>query len=151
MIFTGPIIMHDWRKPLAERKASRKYCGPYQWTPAKPGTGRGFYQACKGLQMDRAGSSFDLRLIEADELLPFSGRRPTAYWCDEYGHDKLTPIVARLPRGRGFLAGWTMGNGMCASLDATIYTDEMDAAYAAHSEAESAAEYMRDNQDNGEE
>lgn len=142
------ITLINYRRPLAERAKSRKVCGPYRWRPAKVGTGRGFYQASKGLFMDPGGSSFDLRLEEANNILPSYSRtaRSDGYYCDQFGDATLTPIVARLPKGRGFLAGWTMGAGMCASLDATIYADAESAAYAAHSIAENDAEREREYQ-----
>ncbi len=138
------ITMIDYARPLAERAKARKTCGPYTWAPAKPGNGRGFYQSSKGLYMDRHGSSLDLRLEEANDHL--RGTRlafTTGYYCDEFGDDTLQPIVARLPSRRGFLAGWTMGRGMCASLDSHIWETIEDAARAAHDEAAYWAEENR--------
>lgn len=136
------ITTHDLRKPLKARAATRKYAGPYRWRPTEPGKGRGFYQASKGLYMDPAGSSLDLRLEEANDHLTRSFRRPTAYWADEYGDTTLTPVIARLPHSRGFLAGWTMGAGMLGSLDGGVWEDAEDAARAAHDIAERDAERM---------
>jgi len=136
------IVLVDYRRPLAERAKARKSTGPYRWRPSQPGKGRGFYQASNSLSMDRAGSSFDLRLEPAGDHL--RGSRLAyinGYFCDPYGDgDTLQPIIARLPSGRGFLAGWTMGAGMCASLDAYIWETEEEAARAAHDMAESDAE-----------
>lgn len=127
---------------LRERLEMRKTCGPYRWTPAEPGQGRGFYQSSKGLWC--GDSTFDLRLVYANELLPwyFKLRRTEGYYVDM--DEILTPIVARLPHGRGFLAGWTMGPGMCASLDGHVWHDPESAARAAHQEAEQAAERERE-------
>lgn len=139
--FAGAI--HDFSRPMAERLKSREHTGPYYWTPAKPGTGRGFYQSSDYLAC--GDSTFDLRLDYANtHLREFRFARIEAYWCDSDGFTSLTPIVARLPHGRGFLAGWTMGKGMAASLDATIYGDISDAAIAAHDMAERDAENERD-------
>ncbi|SCY04420.1 hypothetical protein [Rhizobium sp. NFACC06-2] len=140
------ITMIDYSRPMAERIKSRKFCGPYRWTPSVPGSGRGFYQASHGLLMDRHGSSLNLRLEEANEHLGHSRLRfTTGYYADPYGEgDTLKPIIARLPRNRGFLAGWTMGEGMAASVSGTIYETEEEAAYAAHSEAEHDAERCRE-------
>lgn len=140
------IITHDRRKPMKVRAADRKFCGPYRWNPSEPGKGRGFYQDSKALRMDRAGSSFDLRLEYANDFLRGSRlARTVGYYAgDHYVSDMLQPIVARLPKGRGFLAGWTMGTGMCAALDATIWDTAEDAARAAHDEAERDAERMRE-------
>lgn len=134
------IITHDFQRPLRERAKARKFCGPYRWRPSEPGKGRGFYQACNGLHMDRAGSTLDLRLELANDCLPRSWRRPDAYWADDDGFTKLIPIVARLPHSRGFLAGWTMGEGMCASLEPEVFHEIEDAARAAHDAAEHQAE-----------
>jgi hypothetical protein len=140
-------VIHDFSKPLRARLAQREHTGPYYWTPSKPGTGRGFYQSSKGLFCDKAGSSFDLRLEEANDHLRESRlANINGYYCDEFGDSTLQPIIARLPHGRGFLAGWTMGRGMCASLDSDIYDDASDAARAAHSIAERDAERERDYQ-----
>jgi hypothetical protein len=134
------IKMIDYRKPLRERLESRKHCGPYIWEPAKVGNGRCFYQG-KGFEMDRHGSSFRLRIEEANEYLD---SRINGYYADNFQDTVMVPIIARLPHSRGFLAGWTMGSGMLASIDATIYDEPKDAAMAAHSMAEYDAERNRD-------
>lgn len=116
---------------LKERAEMRKVCGPYQWTPSEPGKGRGFYQSSKGLRM--GDSTFKLRLESANDSL--SGRLSMidGYFTDEdCSSDTLKPIIARLNHNRGFLAGWTMGKGMCASLDADVYETAEEAAMAAH-------------------
>lgn len=142
-----PITMIDYTRSLADRAKSRKVCGPYLWTPSDrrrgttrnlPLAGRGFYQASKGLRVDERGSTFDLRLDYANTHHPMNWRRNGAFSHD--GHDTFTAIVARLPNGRGFLAGWTLGAGMCATLDGTIWADIEDAARAAYDAAERACE-----------
>ena len=70
-------------------------------------------------------------------------RRITGYYADEFGDATLIPIVARLPRGRGWLAGYRADGdaGNYLVLDyADRYTDRADASNAAHQLAESAAE-----------
>ena len=139
------ITLIDYARPLKARAEARRCVGPYRWTPAKPGNGRGFYQASKGLYCDPRGSSFDLRLEEANNYLGGRLSQINGYYCDRDGDgDTLQPIIARLPHGRGFLAGWTMGAGMCASLDAYVYETPEDAAHAAHSMAENDAEKNRE-------
>lgn len=143
------IVMINYQRPLAERARSRKLCGPYHWTPAKPGTGRGFYQASRGLEMDCAGSTFALRLTLANDVLSEAGSHSrmqniNGYYCDAFQDQTLVPIVARLPSGRGFLAGWTMGAGMLGALDSTVWDDASEAARAAHDFADSEAEDMRE-------
>lgn len=136
------IVLHDTRKSLATRLRDRKYVGPYHWVPVKPGTGRSFYQDSNALECDRQ-STFDLRLRTADQYLDSRFRRPTAYFTDLEGIDSIAPIVALLPHGRGYLAGWTMGEGMLASLAPEIHRTAKDAALAAHDQAERDAERMR--------
>ena len=86
----------------------------------------------------------------ADEL-SFSPIKHTGWWIDEYQEEKIRGFVIRLNHGRGFLAGWSMGEGMCAELDSYIYDDEDAAAYAADSMAENAAlaerEYQEENRE----
>lgn len=136
------IILHDTTRPLAARLASRKVCGPYRWRPAAPNKGRGFY--CDDSEQCGDGS-IRLRLEDANEHLAGRLSHTSGYYCDADGHgDTLQPIIARLPRGRGFLAGWKMGPNMCATLAADVYLDETDAACAAHSMAESDAENERE-------
>ena len=126
------IVLHDFARPLAERAKSRKVCGPYRWTPTKPGSGRGFYMECgRSLRMARHGSGMQLRVVEVT--------RRGSQWSHEFG-DTFQAIVLRLPRSRGFLAGWTLGAGMCASVDSTIYDDADDASRAACDEAERACD-----------
>lgn len=140
------IVMINYSRPLAERAKSRKSVGPYRWRPtAAPSKGRGFYQASNSLAMDSRGSTFALRLISANDGLPSYSRlaQINGYYFNDDG-ETIEPIIARLPKGRGFLVGWTMGRGMCASLEATIYDDIGDAALAAHSDAEYAAEQQRE-------
>lgn len=142
-------IQHDLTAPLRARLKTRKGpCGPYFWHATRaPSNGRCFYSSCRdALVMDRAGSTLDLRLSWANPYL--TGQRVariTGYFCDMDGDgDTLRPIVATLPRSRGYLAGWTMGAGMLGNLDAKIYDTTEDAALAAHDMAERDAERNRE-------
>lgn len=138
------ITMIDYKKSLRQRADSRKYCGPYCWTPNdKPGSGIGFYCGKTVEEMDKRGSVIRLRIEEVGE----SRQGVKAYWCDDFGDETMTPIIARLPRGRGFLAGWSMGAGMCATLGGRVYEDEDEAKRAAHDEAEIGAEKEREHQE----
>lgn len=143
------IVMIDYGRPLAARLASRKYCGPYRWTPAAPGKGRGFYSGTSALDMDARGSGFRLRIEDANDHTRDRRNQVRGYYCDPDCIDTLQPIIARLPRGRGFLAGWTMGAGMCASIEGYVYPDAESAASAAHDVAEYAAEREREYQEEG--
>ena len=145
------IILHDYSKPLATR--TRKYTGPYRWKPSEPGKGRGFYMDSKRMICAPHGSGFDLRLEDANDLLPSHSRlsRINGYYINRYQDESLKPIVARLPHGRGFLAGWTMGQGMASSLDSYIWKDAEEAARAAHDLAESDADEMFEAEEDAEE
>lgn len=132
-----PITMIDYTRPLELRAAARKSVGPYSWTPVDrrwahwrnlPPTGRGFYQSSEGLWMDERGSTFELRL-------EFAG---ACYTSEQ--DQRFDAIIARLPNGRGFLAGWTMGAGMAAALDGRIWDTERDAERAAIDMTQDAAE-----------
>ena len=86
-----------------------------------------------------------LRYRWADEVCSRIGH--TGWYTDSFGDgDKIRGLVARLPHERGFLIGWSMGGGMCASFERAIYADEQEAARAADQMAEHAAERERDYQ-----
>jgi hypothetical protein len=63
------------------------------------------------------------------------------------GTEDMRGIVMRLPRGRGFLAGWSLGEGMSFSMSRRIYADEVAAARAADQMAERDAEKEREYQE----
>lgn len=137
------IITHDYRKPLKERLAARKYCGPYHHAPrdTTKSNGFGFYCASEELAMDKHGSICNLRLKLANDVISYSSlSRISGYYIDNHQDETLKPIIAILPHGKGFLAGWTLGQGMCAELGCYIYDNEQGAAMAAHVEAEYTAE-----------
>jgi hypothetical protein len=137
------ITMLDYSKPLAHRAKARKTCGPYRWTPRNNSNeGFGFYCGNNDLVMDRHGSICDLRLESANDLLPSYSRTShvDGYFCDSDCNETLKPIVARLPKKRGFLAGWTLGAQCCAELSTHVFDEPADAALSAHDEAERAAE-----------
>ena len=133
---------HVWTLPrgsMARRLAARNpvVCGNYYHCP-KPNSneGIGFYLASDG--------SPALRWQWADEVINLGHK---GWYSDEFGDSELIRgVVFRLPHGRGFLAGWSMGEGMGSSLDLGIYGDEESAAFAADSMAERAAEAAREYQ-----
>jgi hypothetical protein len=70
--------------------------------------------------------------------------RHTGWYADNFRDTKIRGLVFRLPHNKGFLIGWTMGKGMASGIDTDqIFDDEIDAAYAADSLAESIAEKER--------
>lgn len=127
--------------PAALRKkwAGHKFCGEYYHAPRPEtaGTGRGFY-------LESDGQPF-ARWKWADDVAPCDIPH-TGWFCNEYGDgEKIRGIVVFLPNRR-FLAGWSMGEGMASTIDATLYHSALDAAFAADSMAERAAEAERDYQ-----
>lgn len=131
------------RGSMAQRidRMRKPITGGY-FTAPKPGT-RG---ACFYLESDFMPG---LRWQWCDET---PARIDHAGWfCDESQDQKIRGIVMRLTNDRGFVAGWSMGEGMASYIETDyIYGDEISAAYAADSIAESAAEsereYQRDEQ-----
>jgi hypothetical protein len=72
MIFQT-ITLLDTARPLASRAKSRKYAGPYKWSPTRPNSGRGFYaESGAPLRMARHGAGLGLRLEYANDV--FDGR-----------------------------------------------------------------------------
>lgn len=126
---------------LAKRRASGPSpCGPYQTAPKPGASGALFYY----LESDFAPG---LRWQWADDV-DGAGIHHTGWHTDPHGDgDTIRGLVARLPHGRGFLAGWSMGESMASQLEtASVYADDVSAARAADSIAESAAESEREYQ-----
>lgn len=138
-------ILHDLEAPLSSRR--RTATGPYRWTPTPPMSGRGFYTECgtNDIVCARHGSGFTLRIEPADKHV--GGRLGMTSGYTTQDGDEFAPIVFRLPRGRGFMAGWTMGQGMASTLEPEIYDDIRDAAIAAYDAAEMARNREDDYQD----
>ena len=142
------IILRDLTRPVKDRgHAPYSACGPYMFDPAPSRMRREGWSSYT--DASETMTQFRLRYEDANEHLSYGcrERRITGYWTDKDGTgDTIKPVVFRLPRKRGWLAGWTMGVGMCASLDAGVFEDPKDAAYAAHDIADRAAERERDYQ-----
>lgn len=126
-------------KPASRLAAAKTRCtGPYYAAPVPNAGGAFFY-----LDSDFMPG---LRWEWADEI---EGARINhkGWFSDPYGDgETIRGIVFRLPKGRGFLAGWSMGEGMASEAESKIYADEIAAARAADSEAESVAEREREYQ-----
>lgn len=132
-------------KQRLEKRKTQTYpqyeTSPYfQSRPAINTDGRSFY-----LESDFAPG---LRWTYCDKVanvrIDHSG-----WFTDEYGEgDKIRGIVLRLPHGKGFLAGWTMGENMISEVEYDVYDREIECAYAADTFAERVAEKEREhNQD----
>lgn len=82
----------------------------------------------------------------ADEVVKSIGHK--GWYCEEdYQGDTIRGLVFRLPRSRGFLAGWSMGKSMASEVESGIYETEEAAARAADSLAEEVAEREREYQE----
>lgn len=68
------------------------------------------------------------------------------YTDDDGDSETIRGFVMHLPKGRGFLAGWSMGNGMASDLEYEIFDTEEEAARRADRNAEIAAEKEREYQ-----
>jgi hypothetical protein len=123
---------------LAEYKQTRgkRTCGPYYRTEPAPNPHGAFFY----LDSDFMPG---LRWEWCDEV---EGIRigHTGWFTDEYGGGKIRGLVMRLPRSRGFLAGWSMGENMASTLDYTVWDNAVDAARDADRMAERAAEEQRE-------
>lgn len=113
-------INAEKRKTLTQRLADFKAannriavpCGPYQCKQFATHDGLSFY-------LDDSATMPELRY-----------RLGESWGYDDC--DPMTAIVIRLPRGRGFLAGWTMGSGMISEVSRHVW----DGEHAAMTEAE---------------
>lgn len=85
-----------------------------------------------------------LRWRWADEVADLRHR---GWYCDEYGDIVLRGLVMRLPRQRGFIAGYSMGVGMISDVEYTIFGSEREAARYADGLAEIVADREREYQE----
>jgi hypothetical protein len=127
-------------KRLAEFKVTHGHrsCGPYYRDEPKPNSkGMSFYLDSDFMPL--------LRWTWCDEV-DGVGRSidHTGWFTNDFCDDKIRGIVMRLPHGRGFLPGWSMGEHMASSLEYDVYDDEVECAYAADQLAEYAAEAQRE-------
>lgn len=108
--------------------------GPYYHAPKPVGAnhGRGFY-------LDNHGMP-GLRWQWCDKVEDTTINHTGWFTDPDCIGEKIRGVVFTLPKGRGFLAGWSMGESMASELDCHVYETAAEAAYAADSEAEDAAE-----------
>jgi hypothetical protein len=122
---------------LKQRQGKNRVCGPY-YTTRKLITGK---HPGHSFYLDSDFQPFT-RWKWCDDINNSIGH--TGWYTDEYGDsDKIRGIVVLLPHAR-FLAGWSMGKGMASEIDGDVYDDETEAANAADSMAEYAAERQRE-------
>jgi len=123
-----------WRKRLEHMR--RPVTGGYYGSPSINGSGTTFY-----LEADFMP---DLRWKWCDEIVSRINHK--GWYSDEWQQDTIRGLVMRLPNNRGFLAGWSMGEGMSSFVGYDVFLDEVDAAQCADSMAENAAEREREYQ-----
>ena len=143
----------NWPRQVAALPSRDKARRLSRYTNSSTGP---YYHAPKPATAERTGWAFYLASDGAPgmrwewcDLVEGIGRAidHSGWYTDEHRDGaKIRGVVFRLPHGRGFLAGWSMGEGMVTSLDACLYGEETDAALAADELAESAAEAERDYQ-----
>jgi len=141
---TGTVKLWDYAKPIKARHAGP--CGPYTFA-RQPLRGAG--DRCKGftgyLSSDGSevneGTMVRLRVEKASDIISL---RHSGWYCDEECHGIMYGVVAILPRSRGFLAGWSLGEGMATSFDGFVWDTIEDAARAADEEARVAADRERE-------
>lgn len=132
------------KQGLRKKRELRKCCGPYYHAPV-PNNAKGMFFYL--------GSDFSPRRWEwcddAEGIRYLTQRsiKHTGWYCDDYCDSKIRGIVVTLNHSRGFLAGWSMGEGMASQLDSYIYSTKIDAAHAADGMAEYAAEEERSYQE----
>ena len=128
-------INAELARPLARRlddarafrrqygRAGLRMAGPYQCRQFATASALGFY-------LDDSATMPGLRYTLGDEF-------------DCGGPDAIAALVLRLPHGRGFLAGWTMGDHMASEVSRDIIEDETGAMRAAQDAAEREAEHQQ--------
>lgn len=134
--YLGALPAGSLRQRFANR-ARRGIAGDYYHAPSPNNRDvRGFYlQGCR---------AYGLRFEFCDEVQG-ARIRHDGWFCDDDCGDVIRGIVLRLPRGRGFLSGWTMGQGMASAVDySPIHDNAIDAAYAADESARIVAENERE-------
>lgn len=142
IIKPGQRIIHNFNRPLVERLKSRKHCGPYYVTPPNAND--------KETRMFYLDSDFmpSLRWTWCDEIARTI--KHTGWYYNDFD-ETIRGLVFRLPHNRGFLAAYSMGDGMASAVDTSyIYDDEIDAALAADDMAKYAAERQREYEENQE-
>jgi hypothetical protein len=132
------IAIIDYNRPIKKR---HQFGGHYYIPSHVPFRDDG-WSTYETQHSDETGDRFRLRISAANNHLQNypNLRRIDFYRPGIDSEDEYTPVVFRLPKSRGFLAGYTLGHGMLCCLSAILYDDAEEAAYAAHQEAEHYAD-----------
>lgn len=122
-------------------RAKQSCCGPYYGSP-RPNQSKGacFYLECDFMPRLRWKWADDCKDVR--RAIDHKG-----WYCDRYQDQTIRGIVMRLPKNRGFLAGWSMGQSMASEIGSEIHETEREAALAADREAELVAKKKRDRQE----
>jgi hypothetical protein len=144
--FPVPRKLARW-KPLnrsargPRRAKDSPWCFAYRITPPEAGKAEGasFYHESEFMP--------GLRWQWCDKVEGIRIRHEGWFMSPDGDGDTIRGIVFRLPRSRGFLAGWSMGKGMAGRVLREVFATERQAAYAADREAESVAEAEREREE----
>lgn len=133
-----PQLFKDRNNYTKKKVSGSYYCSPKPLT--RDNQSMGFYLALHN--HEGTGGDFQPGLRwEWCDLVGEVGINHTGWFTDSYQSDKIRGMVFRLPKGRGFLAGWSMGPGMCGEIDyCIVYSTIERAAWAADRLAQSAAD-----------
>ena len=119
--------------PAGRKRRDRRVVGPYRFTPGRAEAAAPIFFYHASDSMLTGDGCVTLRLQWADDVTG-AGINHTGWYTDEYGDgDHIRGVIARLTTGRnrGFLAGWSMGRGMCGELEREIYEHDFEAASVA--------------------
>lgn len=136
--FNFPRYIPELSKSRYDKRTSRSV---YIVAPRPDQAGKGY-----GFYLDDFRSPH--RWMWCDEAAPSINH--TGWFCDEYQDSKIRGLIVLLPHGK-YLAGWSMGDGMCGEVGGELYYVRFEAAHAADSIAEDAAEREREYQEEQEE
>lgn len=144
--FTFPRNVPIWRPLNRAARGARKrgeaspWCFAYRTAPSPlPNDGKGFY-----MDSDFAPG---LRWQWCDKVEGVRIEHQGWFTDSDFQDQTIRGVVFRLPHGRGFLAGWSMGESMASEVGRRIYQCERAAARAADRDAESVAGREREYQD----
>lgn len=117
-----------------KNSGKRRVAGPYHFRSEADSESFSFY-----LDSDFAPA---LNWVYCDETNE-ADIKHMGWYCDDFEQDTIRGIVLTLPNRRGYLAGWTMGEGMITIVERETISDLESACYNADSLAEEAAERSR--------
>lgn len=129
------------RGTLADRMKARRsprVTGDYYQSVPRPNNRESsFYLASDfmpGLRWEYAGESRQIK--------------HTGWFIDDWSGDTVSGLVMRLPRSRGFVPGWTLGEGMASGIEYKVFEDFDDCAMYADEIARVYAENERETRRN---